>query len=204
MVLPSRLRWLACWLAPLALVVGVAVQRYNVVVHEQTPWAGGGFGMFSTVDVPGARVTRAYVLTDHGPALIVTPPFPESERLLYTQPTQERLDRAAQWLAAWEWRVFGRDSFEAIEPYLPDFLQRYLQATGARRDLLGEDGSNDYPSRIAFVERRVPPQGDLLDVVVEGVRVEVWRPVFDRDTNELSWELLRAATAPSPSPSSGR
>ena len=198
MVLPSRLRWLAYWLAPLVLVAGVAVQRYNVVVHEQTPWAGGGFGMFSTVDVPGARATRAYVLTDRGPALIVDPPLPESERLLYTQPTQERLDRAAEWLAAWDWRVFGPDSYEVIAPYLPDFLQRYLQTAEAQRDLLGDDAA--YPNRLAFVERRAPSRGAPLDAAVEGVRIEVWRPVFDRDTNELSWELLRAATAPSPSP----
>lgn len=198
MRLPQRFQWLAYVLAPAVLVIGVVVQRYNVVVHAQSAWTGGGFGMFSTVDAPGTRMTRAYVLTDRGPALILEPPLPESERLVYTQPTQERLDAAVRHLTRQEWHVFGAESYDEIEPYLPDYLQHYLQQEEARRDFLGEEAETLYPSMVAFTARRSPPRSSPDSVTVEGIRLEVWRSAFDEEKNELSWRLIRASEAPSP------
>lgn len=38
-------------------------QIYLVRTVSLSPWAGGGFGMFSTPDAPRSRTVRAYVLT---------------------------------------------------------------------------------------------------------------------------------------------
>ena len=196
-MLTGRWQWIAYFLAPLALLFAVAFQRYNVEVHDQSAWSGGGFGMFSTVDAPGTRMTRAYALTDRGPALILEPPLPESERLVYTQPTQERLDAAVRHLAGQEWRVFGAGSYDELEPYLPDYLQRYLRQKETRQEFLGEEAETPYPGMVAFAARRSPPRPSPDGVTVEGVRLEVWRSAFDGERNELSWRLIRASEAPS-------
>ena len=123
---PAWLRWLAFGLAPLALLIGVGIQRYNVVANNQTPWAGGGFGMFSTVDIGDGRPFRAYVLTDGGPALVLDASVGEARRLVYTQPTPERVARAARTLAAQDWVVFDSSSYAAMMPALPPDFQAFL------------------------------------------------------------------------------
>lgn len=192
-------QWLAYGLAPAVLVVGVAVQRYNVEVHHQTQWAGGGFGMFSTVDVPGARVVRAYVLTDQGEALIVEPSLGMETRLVYTQPKQERLDAAARYVAARDWSVYDASTYRTIWPSLPDFLQQYFRRSEAWQTAWDDSTSTGvvqglYPGHLAFDRRRAPYSGLPLDVEIEGARVEVWRPTFDPDAERLGWERLAEAT----------
>ncbi len=197
-------QWLAYGLAPAVLVLGVAMQRYNVAVHDQTQWTGGGFGMFSTVDVPGARALRAYVLTDRGEALLVEPDLGAETRLVYTQPTAARLEAAARHLAGRDWRVYEPSSYQTIWPSLPSFLQRYFRSSGAwqaawsraaRSDSMGSTAGL-YPGHLAFDPRRVPYNGLPTEVEIEGARVEVWRPVFDPDAGQLAWTLLAEATAP--------
>lgn len=49
---------------PAVLLVVLALsQIYLVKTTSLSPWAGGGFGMFSTPDAPRSRVVRVYVLT---------------------------------------------------------------------------------------------------------------------------------------------
>ena len=49
---------------PVILLVVLALsQIYLVRTVSLSPWAGGGFGMFSTPDAPRSRTVRAYVLT---------------------------------------------------------------------------------------------------------------------------------------------
>ncbi len=195
MRLPQRL---AYGLAPIVLIAGVALQRYNVEVHGQTQWAGGGFGMFSTVDVPGARALRAYVLTDRGEALVVEPRFGVKTRLVYTQPTQARLEAAARTVAAQDWRVYDASTYRTVWPSLPDFLQHYFRTSEAWQaawaDSASVDASGLYPSHLAFDPRRAPYNGLPTDAEVEGARVEVWRPVFDPDAELLRWERIAEAT----------
>ncbi len=45
------------------LVVLALSQIYLARTESLSPWAGGGFGMFSTPDAPRSRTVRAYVLT---------------------------------------------------------------------------------------------------------------------------------------------
>ncbi|MEM8598319.1 MAG: hypothetical protein AAGF99_00220 [Bacteroidota bacterium] len=190
-------QWLAYGLAPAVLVLGVALQRYNVAVHDQTKWTGGGFAMFSTVDVPGARALRAYVVTDQGEALAVEPDYGIERRLVYTQPKQERLHAVAQHLAAQTWRVYDASTYLEVWPSLPDFLQRYFQRSDAWQAAWTDSASTEglYPGHLAFAARRAPYNGRPAEVAITGARVEVWKPVFDPDAEELSWQRIAEATA---------
>src|SRR5437763_9271930 len=53
-------------LAPLCLCLVAGLHLVRVWTCRQTPWKGGGFGMFSTVDDESARFVRGYLLTDRG------------------------------------------------------------------------------------------------------------------------------------------
>ena len=51
------------WYLPSVLLVGVAcTQLWVAHVTNLSPWAGGGFGMFSTTDVRGHRHLHAFAL----------------------------------------------------------------------------------------------------------------------------------------------
>jgi len=51
------------YLPVILLVVLALSQIYLARTVSLSPWAGGGFGMFSTPDAPRSRTVRAYVLT---------------------------------------------------------------------------------------------------------------------------------------------
>ena len=186
MRLPPRLDRVAYWAAPIALLLGVAFQRYNVVVHDQTPWVGGGFGMFSTVDVPGARLLRTYLLTDRGPVLVLDPALGDDRRLVYSQPKEDRLDRAANTVASRDWAVYSSDQYAALRPYFPEAFQRHLQI---------EEGRGGLPRYVALASARAPEAVEPVEAVVRGAQVEVWRSRFDRSEGRIVPERLRAARA---------
>ncbi|WP_342377170.1 hypothetical protein NVS55_37900 [Myxococcus stipitatus] len=58
---PWRERLLALC-APALLVLVAAVHLFLVEAKGLSPWKGGGFGMFSTVDSPSARFLRVYLV----------------------------------------------------------------------------------------------------------------------------------------------
>lgn len=198
MKLSSRWTWLVCLIAPAMLVGNVAYQRYNVVVHHQTPWAGGGFGMFSTVDVPGGRMVQAYLITESGPVFIVEPNLGMPTRLVYTQPKPERVRAAARRLAAQSWRIYEAENYSRIWGSLPRFLQQYLDRPSARIGSLPDSvgaATDLYPARIAFESRRAPRE--LIGAVpdVQAVRVEVWKSQFDLAKDRLYWVQVASETA---------
>lgn len=55
-------------LIPIALLLVVfAVQRIHIHTQGLTPWMGGGFSMFTTVDMPHARHLRLYSRATRAP-----------------------------------------------------------------------------------------------------------------------------------------
>lgn len=84
----------------LLLVVVAAVQLVLVRTQGLSPWSGGGFGMFSTLDHASRRHLHAFVLRP-GLRREVAPP-PELERKIFralTLPTRARLREIALELA---------------------------------------------------------------------------------------------------------
>ena len=60
-------------MAPLVLVLVLATHVAARRSEDLTPWKGGGFGMFSTVDSPAGRVVRAEIDTDVGRLPVAIP-----------------------------------------------------------------------------------------------------------------------------------
>lgn len=97
---------------PVVLLVAVALHQLSAVIYgDLTPWLGGGFGMFTTLDTPGNRVVSVHLLE---PGIRREVSIPEalndvSERTL-AFPTKRRLTDLAERLA-----VTSRHSRPAIE-----------------------------------------------------------------------------------------
>jgi len=86
---------------PAILLLIAAVQSYNVRYHDLTRWKGGGFGMFSTVDEPGRRIVRCYLVGEDGREVPLKLP-PNLQRLVWEArsiPTPDRVSRLARELA---------------------------------------------------------------------------------------------------------
>jgi len=191
---PNRLTWLlARYGAPALLAVVALFQTYQALRHELTPWRGGGFGMFSTVDVPSARFFRLYLATDEGE---IPAPLPAtlaiSFREIQTLPTEESLDRLARRLAAATWAV----------PDLPLVaLERVTEApeTGLEAGRPWSPGG-EFPVRAPLPVPLLAGEelpGGLTRLDALGVRLELWRYHFDQETTRLEVERLQEARATS-------
>ena len=90
------------WTGPSILLIIAALQVYQVRVHDLTPWKGGGFGMFSTVDNPRRRIVRCLLIGDDGRETPLKIPA-RLERLTWEVraiPTADRLSELAHEVAA--------------------------------------------------------------------------------------------------------
>lgn len=92
--------------APLVLLVVLAVHVSMRSSADLTPWKGGGFGMFSTIDSPGTRVLRVELETDVGTVPVAVPSgLRDLAGAAKTAPSAERLLRLADELASQWWAV---------------------------------------------------------------------------------------------------
>ena len=179
-------------IAPLCLCLVAALHLTRVVWSNQTPWKGGGFGMFSTVDSESARFLRAYLVTPDGDLPL---PIPEAlakrEAEIRAAPHQAGLNEMARRLADQRWR--WRDSRQARQAaniaaargrgITAAMLDRSTAQTAEAnsRTTIGSEhvlepvGRDDFePNVIAFT----------------AVRVECWRYRFDPRSGELHAEKM--------------
>jgi hypothetical protein len=107
--------------APLVLLVVLVTHVSARWSADLTPWKGGGFGMFSTVDSPASRAVRVELETDMGALLVAVPS--DLEDLVTSAkaaPSTGRLVRLAEALAEQWWVV--PDLASLADSTLPDDL----------------------------------------------------------------------------------
>src|SRR5947209_14535057 len=88
--------------APALLGAVAAVHVTRVACCDQSPWRGGGFGMFATPDSPDMRFVRVYLLTTDG-ELPADAPWLWEASVARTAPTADNLERLAARLATLVW-----------------------------------------------------------------------------------------------------
>jgi hypothetical protein len=77
-----------------------------VATNGQTPWKGGGFGMFSTVDSESARYLRVFAVTPDGDLPIVIPArWQKRAWELRAAPSSAAAKELALKLADLPWRI---------------------------------------------------------------------------------------------------
>jgi hypothetical protein len=161
---PAKER-LAFYFVPALLVAVAARQFYLAHTQALSPWKGGGFGMFASVDAPQQRVVRAYLLTPDGevPADLNEPArLPTLVARVRAMPGPRHLDELADALLGLRWT--------------PD-TTAVRRARAAARPRPGQPGAG-------ATGRGAAP------LPVSGVRVEVLRVQFDGATRSLSQARL--------------
>jgi hypothetical protein len=96
-------------LAPLCLCLVAGLHVVRVWAARQTPWKGGGFGMFSTVDSEANRFLRTYLITDSGELPLSLPPALDKRAAEQrAAPSKAGLREIASRVAAQNWRPGGK------------------------------------------------------------------------------------------------
>lgn len=154
--------WATIYFAPGVLILVACLQLFLAQTQGLTPWKGGGFGMFSTVDSGGARFLRIYLVTGSQAAAVQLPASDTYTRLeadLSEFPRQRLLDQLAARLATEKWVPGDYDPF----------------GTG----LAAQPKADQPVYRVAYEGEPLPETGP---VALQTLRVELWRYRFDAKT----------------------
>jgi hypothetical protein len=186
-------------LAPLCLCLVAGLHVIRVLTARQTPWKGGGFGMFSTIDSESRRFLRAYLLTADGEL-----PLPLPEALdkpaaeVRAAPSRAGLEALARRLAAQDWR-WTDDRQRRQAAAIADHGGVGVSAAA----LAGNPCESPPAARLACGQvhalEPIPRAEARQDAVAfHSVRVECWRLKFAAASGELRGQQMLSAVATRP------
>ena len=186
----ERLKFRALvWSAPLLLCAVACVQIYLALTNTLSPWKGGGFGMFSTVDSPDARFLRIYLINDNEETAVILPDSLKTlGRQVQTIPSPALLTELGQRMAQARWAPYR----------LTDPVRQYQNAQSPDDSLSGlappddhtavktlPDGQIVFPKLLRMEEKGAPRIKPEEAVAFQKVRVEVWKYTLDRASSQL-------------------
>jgi hypothetical protein len=199
--------------APLLLVLVALIGVYRARLYGQSPWKGGGFGMFASLDVRNSYHLRNYLIIETRVERVSTPAsLKKEETLARTVPTRENLYLFARSLAQETWVPSGYR--ERIFGGRPALKQGASFVNSARPvGLLGAPfGQGPILAASAFVANRVtkepgqtqlhpralqhmePKPSDNERVVFKGTNVVLQKETFDAKTGRVELvELFRVS-----------
>lgn len=192
------------YLAPGALLALALLQLFLGRFHDLTPWKGGGFGMFSTVDGPSSRSIRVYLETPDGEIATRLPDWIRNrEKYAVSFPARFRLQSIADEVARSHWHYIRGDGWaedgvrvdpgaEAKGP--EEKAEEAEEKPGKRPD---REGPAPYP-RVSSRRPEAEPRDDRVPIVVKAVRLEVWRNLYDRKTDLITQEKIAEVRAEAP------
>ncbi|QSQ12350.1 hypothetical protein [Myxococcus landrumensis] len=190
---PWRERLLAMC-APALLVLVAAVHLYLVESKGLSPWKGGGFGMFSTVDSPSARFLRVYLVEGASEVQVRLPDrMKELGYDVRVLPTHDALEGLATRVANGTWVPERLAS--AVTRYQALLAEGVEQAPGG-----SEVGRVDFMGvrLLRMLEPGEPPPPLGRAHVFQRVRVELWTFRFEPSSARLVATRLAEASAEVP------
>jgi hypothetical protein len=161
------------WAMPVVLVLVALTQITWAHTSDLTPWKGGGFGMFASVDLLGYRPVKMEFATDAGDVPVDIHDFRNASdraRKIYTNarglPDRRRLTQLVELVSAAEWTV--TDGVAEFERWLDD------EAVGPV----------------------VHDRDERTDLRVDEVKVEVWRVTYERGAEFVLPEKITTFVMP--------
>jgi hypothetical protein len=181
-------------LAPLCLCLVAGWHLVRVWTCQQTPWKGGGFGMFSTVDDESARFVRCYSVTDSGKLPLPIPPAADKTIAeLRAAPTQAKLDELARRLAEQDWRWQDERQLREVHAI------REHAGVAISAAVFRSNSQHPRTDSAACSEHRLEPiplgEHDENAVPFHEVQVECLRYRYDTAGQMLRAESMLSATA---------
>jgi hypothetical protein len=183
-------------LAPLCLLLVAGFQVGRVWLARQTPWKGGGFGMFSTVDAESARFLRCYLVTADGRLPLALPStLDKSVAELKAAPSPGGLKLLAERIARQEWR--WRDERQREEVTAIALAEGVAVTAASLKSSAAPalTAHNLLPGGHHVLEPIALNQRDSAGVRYAAVHVECWRYRYDNTTGVLRAEIMASATA---------
>lgn len=191
-------------LAPMCMLLVAGFHFFRVHCCDQTPWKGGGFGMFSTVDTREARFLKVFLLVDGREIPVVPPKWLEKRgEEVSAAPSEAAVADFAERMAKLDWldregrwkQIAGRASGAASSHvYGAELLAPPALSADAKRPLPQfEPGPRPdiEAARPAEAAREAAYRVDF-----RAVRVELWRYRFDAGTSLLSGTKTIAVERP--------
>lgn len=188
--------WVRSLVAP-ALLTLVAVNQIQMTkTSDLTPWKGGGFGMFSTIDGPTQRSVRVWLETESGPIPLKVPEkYKQLVDRLASSPSGERAIKLAHTINQHSWI-----SEDIIWRQVGQASRTYQDNAEARLRLLhpGQVELKDAPSIPLGVENGIVigASGSPNCIPHTAVRVEVWSLRFEQTSKKMWDEKLLGYTTP--------
>ena len=129
----SEIRTWRVWL-PVAMLVAVAGTQVMLVrTAGLSPWKGGGFGMFSTLDDSGRRHVRVFVSApERSEELAIAPSLEDAARRAAVLPADAELTRLARRVVDREDRYGRKVDTVRIEAWRIEYAPETLAATPRR------------------------------------------------------------------------
>jgi hypothetical protein len=162
------------------------LQLFLGLNFELTPWKGGGFGMFSTVDGPGNRTVRVYLETDDGELPTRVPSQLRSRRgYVRSFPADFRVRSLARDLAAATWVYRGEESSSKDEE-ASDRDGAAKRTAPNPESILGIDTADDLP------ERARPPSDEAAD---DSTATTTDKPAIEDSESDGAYPRVKALKA---------
>ena len=197
------------WGSPLLLCSIACLQIFLAMTKSLSPWKGGGFGMFSTVDSPDARFLRIYLINGNEETAV---PLPDSLKIfgreVQTIPSAALTSDLATRLARGTWSPYrmtdpvrqyqnsqtrdDRETFAGlVEP--SDATPNSGNSIDWVKTL--PDGQVVFPKLLQMREKGAPASKGDEPVPFQRVRVEVWRYSLDFGSSQLKATKYLEVTA---------
>lgn len=204
----GRFYYLEHWLPALILIFVASLQLYLTYTTNLSPWKGGGFGMFATIDAPATRVIMAEGLDQEGHLLrldVSSALNVNTVRRIRALPRQTDLEQIAPQLvsqlvvptiiqrqAAYEKLLLDSPELQSVSE-----LDRAILLT-PQPSLSPSIQSLSQP--LYRLKTAYDPTLPKVVKTLKAVRLQWWRIRFDRDRHRL-WaeplsEVVEAGTWP--------
>lgn len=172
-------KWVG-FLAPSILLLIALFQLIQAGTRGLSPWKGGGFGMFSTVESPSSRVVKAYLGTPQGRIPVQIPGrFKKLEQRIRTQPSQQAGDALARLLQNGTWVPYNMITAQ----------QQYLQPSDSAA-IHSALSLNKILADLKLVRMLPPEEKTDLGISLEYVEVICYQLRFESRKKQLYLEPI--------------
>ena len=192
------------YIAPAVLCSVALVCLFRVVAYDQSPWKGGGFGMFSTLETPQARYLKVFLVAGPNEIPVEIPETLKKDvARMQTVPSESQLESIGNRLAMLDWKdelswwqnvsdQWNDNHHDQVDgPFDAQHLKKLISSSSSSTSVVLPRGSKRKLKSVGA--SAVMNEADRC-VRYDSVRVELWRSSFDSSSNSMSVRKVMEST----------